>query len=368
MTKIQTNMDDKKMKYTAQVEKLEGSKVKAMVTIAKEDFETLRAKAVKKVLSEVKMDGFRDGKVPESMFIKTHGEFPIRQEMGYMAVDMTYIQVIISEKIEAIGRPELAIEELSMDKDFVYSIITDVLPKIELGDYKKYHTQIQLDKIEEATDDEVNNALEELRRMRMTKVKNQDGTENEELPEIDDAFLKSIGDFKSIDDLKQKIKDNIDGEKKWKVEEKRKGQILDLLVSESKVDVPQALIDNELEKIQQKFQADLSQMGVSFEDYLKHQKKDLAGWKVSEADNAKKQVIIQLALHFISKTENIKVSEQTVGHEVAHLLQMYKDVDPERAKAYTEEKMTNSLVAEYLFTGKVPEETELFGSHEGHNH
>lgn len=356
------------MKYTTKIESLANSKVKVLVTITKNEFETLREKAAKKVLAEVKMDGFRDGKVPEAMFIKTYGEFPIRQEMGYMAVDATYVQVIINEKIDAIGRPEIEIVELSKDKDFSYSITTDVLPKIELGDYKKYSKQIKLDEIKEATEEEVNDAIEELRRMRMTKIKNQDGTEADELPEINEEFLKSVGDFKTIEDLKARVKENIDGEKKWKAEEKRKGQILDLLVSESKVEVPQALIDNELEKIQQRITADLAQMGVSFTDYLKHMKKELTDWKVSESENAKKQVTIQLALHKISKEENLKVSAETVAHEVAHLTMQYKDIDPERATAYSEEKMTNSLVAEYLFTGKVPDEKELFGSHEGHNH
>ena len=55
------------------------------------------------------------------------------------------------------------------------------------------------------------------------------------MPEIDEAFLKSAGDFKTVEDLKQRIKDNMSGEKKWKAEEKRKGQILDLLVTVSKI-------------------------------------------------------------------------------------------------------------------------------------
>ena len=364
------------MKYTTKIEKLEGSRVKVMVTIEKSEFESLRKKAESKVLAEVKMDGFRDGKVPLPMFLKTYGEFPIRQEMGYMAVDATYVQVIIDEKIDAIGKPEIEIAELSADKDFAYTITVDVLPKIELGNYKKYSEQIKLDEVKEATEDEVNDAVEELRRMRIEKKtiksKDENGVEVEKLeeimPEIDEAFLKSAGDFKTVEDLKQRIKDNMSGEKKWKAEEKRKGQILDLLVTEAKVEVPQALIDNELVKMESRIKGDLAQMGVSFEDYLKHLKKDVAGWKVSESENAKKQVIIQLALHAISKTENIKVSDETIGHEVAHLTMQYKDVDGDRAKAYTEEKMTNSLVAEYLFTGKVPDEKELFGSHEGHNH
>lgn len=357
-----------KIKYSAKVEKLDGSRVKVSVSVEPKEFETLRARAEAKVLSEVKMDGFRDGKVPLSVFISKYGEFPIRQEMGYLAVDETYVDVIVSEKIEAIGRPEIAIEKLATGDNFEYSIKVDVLPKVELGDFKSYHSKIKLEEIEMATDDEVKDAVEELRKMRATKVKNTEGVEEDVLPEINEEFLKSVGEFKTLDDLKARIKDNIEGEKKWRAEEKRKSQILDLLASETKCDVPQSMIDNELTKMEARIKGDLSQMGVSFEDYLKHMKKDLAAWKAGESEAAKKQVIIQLALHAISKAEKITVSAEAVGHEVAHLMMQYQDIDKERATAYTEERMTNSLVAEYIFTGKIPDEKELFGSHEGHNH
>lgn len=370
-----------KIKYSAKVEKLEGSRVKATVTIDQKDFETLRKKAENKVMSEVKMDGFRDGKVPMSIFIAKYGEYPIVQEMGYVAVDETYASVIIDEKIEAIGRPEIAIEKAGLDKDgqkqdFEYTITVDVLPKIDLGDYKKYHSKVKVEEVKSATDEEVNDAVEELRRMRMKKVKNAEGVEEDVMPEIDEEFLKSAGDFKTIDDLKSRIKDNMEGEKKWRAEEKRKSQILDLLADETKVEVPETMIENELIKMESRIKADLSQMGVSFEDYLKHmsgnteplEAKRLQNWKDSQKGAAKKQVVIQLALHAIGKAENIRVSDETVNHEVAHLMMQYKDVEKERAQAYTEERMTNSLIAEYLFTGKVPDEKELFGSHEGHNH
>jgi FKBP-type peptidyl-prolyl cis-trans isomerase (trigger factor) len=289
-----------KLNYKAKIETLDNSRARVTVTVASKDFETLFESAKTKVLSEAKLNGFRDGKVPYEAYVKSYGEFPIRQEMGYNAVDNTYIQVIIKEKLEAIGKPEIAITKVTPGEDFEYQITTDILPKVELGDYKKYSKEFPLEEVKGATEEEINDALEELRRMRITK--NDKG--EEVLPELDEAFLKSA----------------------------------------------------------------VAQMGVSFEDYLKHMKKTLAEWKETEKGTAEKQVILQLALHAISKKEDIKVSEETVNNEVAHLMAHYKDLDPERAKAYTEEKMTNSLVAEYLVTGKVPDEKELFGSHEGHNH
>jgi FKBP-type peptidyl-prolyl cis-trans isomerase (trigger factor) len=350
-----------KLKYTVKIEKLENSKVKVLVTVPSADFETLFETAKQKVLSTAKLNGFRDGKVPYEAYLKAYGEFGVRQEMGYEAVDRTYIDVIVTEKIEAIGKPEIAILKVTKGEDFEYQITTDVLPKVELGDYKKYSKEVSIEEVKEATDEEVNDAVEELRRMRMKP-------ETEELPEINEEFLKTIGDFKTIDDLKTRIRENINNEKKWRAEEKRRAQIFDKLVADTKTDVPESLIQNELTKIEERIKADLAQMGVSFEDYLKHMKKTAGEWKESEKETAKKQVVLQLALHEISKKENIKVSEVTVGNEVAHLMQHYADLDPERAKAYTEERMTNSMVAEYLVTGKIPDEKELFGSHEGHNH
>lgn len=352
------------MKYSAKVEKLDGSKVNVLVTVASKDFETLLEAAKTKVLGEAKLNGFRDGKVPYEAFVKSYGEFPIRQEMGYICVDQTYVQVIISEKIEAIGKPEIAILKVTPGEDFEYQITTDVLPKVEVGQYKKYHKEFELEKVEDAKEDEVTDALEELRRMRI--VKSESGEET--LPELDEKFLKSVGDFKTVEDLKKRISDNITNEKKWKVEEKRKGLIFEKIISDTKTEIPNSLVENELLKIEERIKGDLAQMGVSFEDYLKHMKKTLQEWKESEKKTAEKNVILQLALMEIAKKEDIKVSAETVKNEVAHLMAHYKDIDVERATAYTEEKMTNSLVAEFLVNGKIPDEKEFFGSHEGHNH
>jgi len=357
-------MSTNKLSYKAKIEKLANSQVKVLVTVPSNEFETLFETAKTKVLSDAKLNGFRDGKVPYDAYVKAYGEFGIRQEMGYEAVDQTYIEVIVGEKIEAIGRPEVAILQVASGKDFEYQFITDVLPEVSLPEYKKYHKEVKLEEIQKATEDEVNDAVEELRRMRISKSESGE----EVLPELTEEFLKTVGDFKTVEDLKKRIEDNINNEKSWKAEEKRKVEIFSKLVADSQLEVPSSLILNELSKLEEKIKADLAQMGVSFEDYLKHMKKTLADWQESEKDTAKKQVVLQLALHAISKKENIKVSEVTVNNEVHHLLEHYPDVSRERAVAYTEEKMTNSLVAEYLVTGKVPDEKELFGSHEGHNH
>lgn len=353
-----------KFTYNAKIEKLENSKVKVTVTVASKDFETLENEAKTKVLSEAKMNGFRDGKVPYEAFVKAYGTLPVRQEMGYSAVDKTYIDVIIGEKIEAIGKPEISILKITPGEDFEYQILTDVLPQVELGNYKTYHKEFVLEVESDPTKEEVEDALEELRRMRITKNENGE----EVLPELDEKFLKSAGDFKTVEELKERIETNMRNEKKWRAEEKRKGQIYEKLISDTKTEIPASLVENELEKMEERIKGDLAQMGVTFEDYLKHLKKTLGEWKESEKENAKKQVILQLALHAVAKKEDIKVSTETLDNEVAHLLAHYKDIDPERARAYTEEKMTNTLVAEFIVNGKVPDEKELFGSHEGHNH
>ena len=320
------------MKYSANVEKLEGAKVKVLVKVASQDFETLLEDAKKKVLSEAKLNGFRDGKVPYDAFVKNFGELPIRQEMGYMAVDKTYVQVIIGEKVEAIGQPKISILKITPGEDFEYEIETDILPKVHVGDYKKYQQEFEEEKVDTASASEIDEAIEELRKMRATK--SEDGADI--LPEITDDFAKTVGEFQTVNDLKKRVEDNINEEKKWRADERRKAKIFDKLVLDAETDVPESLIQNELLRMEEKIRADLAQMGVSFDDYLKHLKLTKPEWAQKEKATAKKQVLLQLSFNEIAKLENIKPSEQSIKNEVAHLMMHYKDIDPDRAKAYTE--------------------------------
>lgn len=343
--------DKKQLKFTQKSESLPNSQAKISVTIPKEDFESLYKKSLKKVLENAEMEGFRKGHVPEKMFLQKHGEFPILQDMAYSAIDATYVEVLVDSKVKVIGPPKVDIAKLSKSDDFEYFIIVDVLPEITLGDYKKLQ-KIKAKEVASTTNDEVEKTIEEIRNMR----KDKDGN----LPEVNEEFIKTVGNFKDLEDFKKQIKENIESEKKYKSEDARRVEIIETLISEAKGEMPETLVQNELQKIEDRMNADLSQMGTTVDGYLKMMKKDKTEWLKEQRAVAVKNSILQVALLQISKDENISVEKERLDAEVAHMLLHYPGLQEDRLRAYSEERMTNSLVMEFLQNGKLPDQKEFF--------
>jgi trigger factor len=96
-------------------------------------------------------------------------EMMVLEEMAELAISDAYPKVIQDEKIDAIGRPEVAITKIAKGSDLEFKIVTAVLPVMDLPDYKKLATKIKKEKpvAEVAVDEaEVEKTILELRKMR----------------------------------------------------------------------------------------------------------------------------------------------------------------------------------------------------------
>jgi trigger factor len=195
------------------------------------------------------------------------------------------------------------------------------------------------------------------------------GSEDVNLEDITQEDVKSMGiDSGKIEDLKIKIKENLIEEKRFKSIDLRRNQILSKLIDETKGDMPKSFVDNELLKIKNKIEGDLSNMGITFADYLKHMQKTEEEWMAGEKEQASKNAKLQIALLEISKKEKVAPSDVAIETEVQHLKLHYKDIDEARLREYATERMTNTFVLEYIMTGKLPDEKELFKIDHEHDH
>ena len=88
-----------------EIKKLEKSRVEITASIDKDYFKTFRNQALSNINNEITIDGFRKGKIPENILIQKVGEMTILEEMAELALSKAYPEIIIKEKIEAIGRP-----------------------------------------------------------------------------------------------------------------------------------------------------------------------------------------------------------------------------------------------------------------------
>jgi trigger factor len=95
-------------------------------------------------------------------------------------------------------------------------------------------------------------------------------------------------------------------------------------------------------------ESDITQMGLKFDDYLKHLNKTKEDLKKDFRGDAEKKAKFSLILNEIAKNEKITADPEQVAKEVAAILEHYKDADPERAQAHAENVLTNEKIFQFL--------------------
>jgi trigger factor len=346
------------------INKLPGSMVEIEGEISAEIFEDYYNKALKHIGENVELDGFRKGKVPENILVSKVPEISILEEMAEMALAEEYPKILEAEKIDAISRPEIAITKLARNNPLQFKIKTAVMPEIKLPKYKELAKEAlasltDKDKETAVTDEDLENTIIDIRKSRAPKVHMEEHVHVEgeehvhpepELAPFDDEFVKALGPFTNVEDFKTKLRENLKLEKENQVREKSRLKIIEKIIEEAKMEVPEILIDSELSKIIYRMEADISAMGMQFEDYLKHINKTKEDLKKEFRGDAEKKAKLALTLAEIAKVENITAPEEEVSKEVAHLLAHYKDADPERARAHAENVLINEKIFQFLET------------------
>ncbi len=339
------------------INKLPQSIVEIEGELEAEAFESYYSKALKLIGENIEIDGFRKGKAPEAIILSKVPEIKILEEMAELALAEHYPKILEDNKIDAISRPEIMITKLARNNALGFKIKTAVLPEVKMADYKKIAKEIiggltDEEKNTNITEEEIEKVILDIRTSRAPKVEAKEGEEEKVLepvlPEFNDEFVQAMGPFENIADFKTKISDNMKLEKENNIKEKTRIKIIEKIIEKSEMDVPEILIESETNKILQRMESDITQMGMKFEDYLKHLKKTDADLRADFRKDAEQRSKLSLVLNEIAKIENLKPEEVDVEHEVEHILEHYKDADPERARAHTENVLTNEKVFQFL--------------------
>lgn len=351
MTNIKTN-----------TKKLEKSQIEITCTLDAKDFESYEDQALERLSKNVEIPGFRKGKVPKETAKKHVGEMMLLEEMAGIAINEAYPKILEEEKIDAIGRPEIGITKIAKGNDLEFKITTAVLPEVKLPDYKKIakkeNSNDEYKKELEVTEDEMKKTIDNLRKSRAHQDLHKDGGDKDDhshgeitedkWPALDDKFVKSLGKFENVEDFKNKLRENMKMEKEMMQKDKRRLKIVEEIIKETKVEIPEILITSETNKLLYKMEADIANMGLKFDDYLAQIKKTREDLKKDWRDEAEKRAKLEMVLFKISEDEKLKPSDEDVKKEVEKIATMYKDADPIRARAYIEQVLTNEKVFAFL--------------------
>lgn len=347
------------------IERLPKSEVRIDITIDSSLLPEARKKAIKDLSNQMEVDGFRKGNVPENIVIQRAGEGNILQDAAELLINEYFPKIIIEEKLDMIGHPHITLKKLALGNDVELEAQFAVMPEIELGDYKAIAKQSKVASLKsqeepKATDKEVEDVLIQIRKNKahfdyhknnpedQSHDNHPDFSKDENLPPLDDELAKAAGDFKNVEDLKEKVKENIIEDKKYKNTEKIRASIMEALIKETKFEMPEILIESEMDKSVAQVKDDVLRMGGKFEEYLGHIKKSEEEFRKEMREPAEKRGRIQLILNEIAKTEKINPDETILESETKKILELYPGAKKENARIYVATQLINSEVLKLL--------------------
>jgi trigger factor len=147
------------------------------------------------------------------------------------------------------------------------------------------------------------------------------------LPILNDEFAQSIGKFKTLEDLKKNIKEGLLLEKKQKETERWRLEALEKIIAETKIDLPEILVQNEIEKMVEELKAQLEKMQLPFDKYLEQIKKSEEDLKKEFKELAEKRVSSALVLREIASIEKIEASEKEIEKKINEILSQIPETE-----------------------------------------
>jgi trigger factor len=149
------------------------------------------------------------------------------------------------------------------------------------------------------------------------------------LPELDDEFAKQLGEFTSLEQVRKQIRENMHAERKHEAERGAKDKLVAELVKRNDFEVPESLIERQIDLRLERGLRALAAQGMKMEDL---KKMDLPRLRAGQRDQSVQDVKSSLLLERIAELEKIETGEDEMNHEIEALAQQSKQT-PEAIRA-----------------------------------
>lgn len=147
---------------------------------------------------------------------------------------------------------------------------------------------------------------------------------SKEVPELDDEMAKELDEsVDSADAYKEKYKKDLQEQKTLQAENNMKERLIAQAVENAKVDIPEAMINTELDRMMQEFEQRIAQQGLNLELYYQFSGQTEEQLKESMKADAEARVKTNLTLAAIAKAENIEISDTDVDAELSKMSEQF---------------------------------------------
>jgi len=173
------------------IKDLPKSQKEISVEISVEEMEKFMNKTLDKLAKNIKVDGFRNGKVPKDVAKKQLGDAAIFEEASQLAIEDSYLKIIKENKLNPLGQPKAEVTKAAPNNSFEYKIVISVMPEIKLGDYKTVFGKTEAKEID---DEAVEREIKTLQKKKASYLTKDEAVEKGDRVEID--FETRVGGVK----------------------------------------------------------------------------------------------------------------------------------------------------------------------------
>lgn len=157
----------------------------------------------------------------------------------------------------------------------------------------------------------------------MFKVKINEIKEKQ-LPELDDDFAQDVSDFDTLAEYKEDLKKTLAERKSNEAKGKKEDEAISKIVEASKMDIPEAMLTTQVNRMVQDFAQRLQQQGLSIDQYFQYTGATAEKIVEDMKPEAEKRIQTRLVLEAVVKAENIQVSDEEFEAELKKMADMYQ--------------------------------------------
>jgi trigger factor len=404
-------------------ERLDKDRVKVRVEVAEGALAPAVDAAYRRWARDIKVPGFRRGKVPRQLIDARVGADVVREEAVREALPELYRDALHAEALEAIAPPDIEIVDFDQGASLVFEATVDVRPDITVPDLASITIEAPS---EDVTDDDVDEQLERLRdrfaeletigrearrgdfalvdlkgyrhdepiddasapdflyevgsRSGPSKLDEElegtrpgailkfndvvplsEGGEEEisftvlvkevkakKLPPLDDDFAKTAGEFDTLTDLRADLRERLRDVKREMAREELRARVLERVVDASDLDPPDRLVDTEFEHQMEHLRSDLESAGMTLEEYGRQVSATELEIRRDIRSRAYRSVRAELLLEEVARTQEIGVTEEEIGREIAIAAARTNEEPQEVAKRLVESGRLSAVAADIM--------------------
>lgn len=166
-----------------------------------------------------------------------------------------------------------------------------------------------------------------------------------ELPEINDDFASEVSEFDTLEEYRNSIMERLTKSAEDRIKTETENAVVDAVVENAKVEIPEAMILEQCERMVQDFAQRLQYQGLDINQYMQYTGSNIEQMKDSFKPQAEKQIKTTLVLEAVSKKENIDVTDEEVNDKICEMAKQY-NMEADKLKELMQERDIENLKEE----------------------